>query len=421
MTSDSVRASVLTIGDELLSGEVIDTNFSYIATSLRALGLTVHRSLTVADDIDDIAEALRELCALSDFVAVTGGLGPTSDDLTAEAVAKAAGRELVFHPHLEKNLARVFEAMGRPMAPENLKQAYLPHGSVEIPAAGGTATGFVLEQWGALIAVMPGVPGEMQEMMSAHIVPELKRRFSGREVTVSRSLMTFGAGESDIANRVKDLIGMGAVRYGFIAQGGPIVVKLSATGATEDEVSEVLDREQGEVEERLGSLLYGVDGQFMEDVLGRLLQEAGLTVAVAESLTAGIVCARITEVPGSSRYFRGGVVTYSNQSKVDILGLAPGLLADGAVGTCVAEGMARSVREMFGADIGISTTGIAGPGSGGERKPVGTACVAIDYADGAFSVERRLPGSRKMVRSIAATAALNLVRLYLLDARSKSH
>ncbi len=413
MTAAPLTISVLTVGDELLSGEVVDTNLPSIARALSELGLAVARHVTAADDIEDIARWVRELCRESDAVIVTGGLGPTNDDLTCEAVARAAGLELVHQPHLERDLRAFFEAMGRPMVEENLKQAFLPAGSMEIPPAGGTAAGFMLELDGALVAVLPGVPREMDEMMASHVVPELSKRHGGGEVTVTRRLMTFGAGESDVANLLSDLIGKGPVRYGFLAQSGPIVVKLTACAASQREALEIIGREQALATERLGALLYATDEETMEEVVGRLLRESGKTLAVAESLTAGMVCARIANVPGSSDYFLGGVVAYSSDSKREILDIPDELLADGAVNTAVAEAMAQSVRRLFGSDIAVSTTGVAGPGQGGESKPPGTACVALAHPGGVVSLERRLPGYRQMVRNIATMAALNAVRLYL--------
>lgn len=409
------RISVLTIGDELLSGEVTDTNLPAIAGELGKLGLTVWRHLTVGDEVHEIVRAVRELAAQSVLVVVTGGLGPTSDDLTCESVAVASGREMVFQPHLEENLRTFFESMGRPMPHENLKQAYLPRGATEIPAAGGTAPGFMLEHDGALVAVLPGVPREMEDMLASHVIPEVKKRFSGAEVSVTRRIMTFGAGESDVASLVGDLIGRGPIQYGFLVMGGLVVVKLTAKGDTREEALAVIEPEQQKVAERLGPLMYGIDDEPMEEIVGRLLRESGQTVALAESITAGMVCSRIANIPGSSDYLRGGVVSYTLDVKRDVLGLSPELLRDGAVYTEVAEAMARSVRDMFSADIGVATSGIAGPGTGGEKKPPGTACVALAHEGGVYSLERRLPGYRQMVRNITTMAALNMVRLHLLN------
>lgn len=405
--------AVMTIGDELLAGEIVDTNLGFIGRRLALLGIPVRTHLTVPDDIEEIVRGLEDLCRGSEAVIVTGGLGPTNDDLTTEAVAKAAGRKLELRQHLKESLEEFFESMGRDMVEENLKQAYLPEGAAEIPPAGGTAAGFMLEHGGSLLAVLPGVPREMEEMFEGHVVPELERRLQGRSATVTRSLMTFGAGESDVAGMVRDRIGAGPVGYGFLVQYGRIAVKLTATADTLEEAEAMALAEMALVEERLGDLVYSTRDELMEEVVGKLLRRAGLTIAVAESVTAGMVCSRITDVPGSSDYFLGGAVTYSIDSKRRVLGIPGELLAEGAVNREVAEAMASSAREMFQADIGISTTGVAGPGTGGEMKPTGTACVALAHRGGVFSIERRLPGHRRMVRNIATMAALNLVRLHL--------
>lgn len=300
------------------------------------------------------------------------------------------------------------------MVEENLKQAYLPEGAAEIPPAGGTAAGFMLEHGGALVAVLPGVPREMEQMLDLYVLPELERRSKGRGATITRRLNTFGAGESDVANMVSDRIRAGGpVSYGFLAQAGIIVVKLSATAAAVEEAEAMVLAEQALVAERLGELVYSTEDEQMEEVVGGLLRRSGLTIAAAESVTAGMVCSRLTNVPGSSEYFLGGAITYSIDSKRRVLGIPGELLAEGAVNREVAEAMAASVRAMYGADIGVSTTGVAGPGTGGELKPTGTACVALAHQGGVFSLERRLPGHRGMVRTITTLAALNLSRLHV--------
>lgn len=410
--------AVLTIGDELLSGEIADRNLQVIARSLAGMGLSVRRHVTVPDDVRAIADETRALAAGHHAVVITGGLGPTSDDLTTEAVAKAAGVELVFHPHLEENLKNFFVSMGRVMARENLKQAYLPAGAVEIPTDGGTAPGFMIQIEGAMVAVLPGVPWEMERMLNKYVIEEMRKRFTGERISITRRIMTFGTGESDVAALVGDLIDRGPVKYGFLVMGGPIVVKLTTSGATREEALALLDAEQEKVLDAIGDLFYAIDDKPIEDVMGEMLLEEGMTIAAAESLTAGMVSSRIANTPGSSSYFLGGVVAYSNLQKQRILRVDSSLLQGGAVSVRVAEAMAAGARELFGSDIGISTTGVAGPGAGGERKPVGTVAIGLSYPDGATSFERRLPGGRAMVRNIATMAALNTVRLHLLERRS---
>jgi nicotinamide-nucleotide amidase len=418
MKPESPAIAVLTVGDELLSGEVLDTNLQSISAFLRELGMVVHRHVTVRDVTDEIAGEVRELALGHDAVIVTGGLGPTSDDLTGGAVGLAAGKPLIFQPHLEANLRRFFDAMGRPMAEENLKQAYLPEGAVEVPAAGGTAPGFMIEISDALVAVLPGVPREMESMLASHVIPELKKRFTNSEVNVTRRIMTFGMGESDVARLVSDLIDKGPVKYGFLVMRGPIVVKLTASGATREETLALLDAEQELVSARLGDLMYSVDDVPMEEVVGGMLRARGLSIATAESITAGMVSAALANIPGSSDYLRGGVVAYSLIEKEKLLKVPAALLADGAVNRPVAEAMASGARDLFETDLAVSTTGVSGPGTGGETKPVGTVAIALACGESVISLERRLPGPRAMVRNIATMAALNLVRLHLSGARS---
>lgn len=407
--------SILTIGDELLSGEIADTNFPFIASELSAVGLRVSMHLTVGDDEESIAEAVRGLVRDSGAVILTGGLGPTADDLTREGVAAATSTDLVFHEHLAVMIRGFFERLGRSMPEENLCQAHLPYGAMEIPPAGGTAPGFILESDGALIFALPGVPMEMRDMLRSHVLPELDKRFAGSRVTVSRSIMTFGAGESSVAEKVSDIAGKGPIRYGFLVSGGPVTVKLQAVAASTEDASAILDEEQRKVLERLGLLVFSVNGESMEEVVGRLLVEKGMTVSTAESLTAGMVASMIANVPGSSRYLLGGVVAYGMEEKRKVLCIPGEALAEGAVNRRVAELMAESARSMFSSDIGISTTGVAGPDTGPESKPVGTVCAALAHEGGTDSLEVRLPGGRALVRRIASLGVLNALRLHLIS------
>ena len=408
------KIAVLTVGDELLSGETADTNFPYMARAFAAMGLQVGRHATVADEVDEIVREVRELARSAAAVIITGGLGPTSDDLTTEAVAGAAGRELEFHQHIADGLKAFFELLGRPMSDENLKQAYLPEGAVEIPPGGGTAPGFMLEHEGALVVALPGVPREMVEMLESHVLPELERRFQTGGVSITRRVMTFGTGEADVAGMVADLIGQSGIRYGFLALGGPVAIKITANAQNREDALAMLDDEEARIRARLGPLVYGTDDNTLEQVLGALLRERSLTLSSAESATGGLVCGRITNVPGSSDYFLGGVVSYSIGAKERVLEIPEAVLEDGAVSKAVAAAMAESVRRLFGADLGVSVTGVAGPGGGGEKKPVGTVCLGLAHGGGTASWEVRLPGDRAMVRGIGAMAAMQVVRLHVL-------
>jgi nicotinamide-nucleotide amidase len=410
--STAARIAVLTVGDELLSGEITDTNFPAIATAVTGLGLVVSNHVTVGDDTERIAGAIRYLSRDADAVIITGGLGPTSDDVTRESVARATGRELVFREDLAEVIRSYFESFDRRMNEENLRQAYIPKGARYIPPAGGTAPGFVIEEE-PMIFALPGVPREMKDMLKSHTLPLLEGTFRGGGVTVTRRMMTFGLGESEVAALVGDLIGKGKVKYAFLALGGPIVVKLTAGADTKELASRLLDEEQEKVEKKLGNLVYSTDDRTMEEVVGELLRERSMTIAVAESITGGLVCGRITNVPGSSDYFLGGVITYGIGSKKGILGIPDEALSDGAVSRSVAEAMAKKVRALFQSDLGIAVTGVAGPGSGGESKKVGTVCLGLVHPGGVESFEVRLPGDRPLIRSIATIGALNAVRLHL--------
>lgn len=412
------KITVLTVGDELLTGETTDTNFPAIATSMLETGFTVIRHVTVADDVGKIAESIDLLSGESDAIIITGGLGPTQDDLTREGISQATGLKLEFREEIADYNRRYFQALDREMPEENLRQAYMPENALEIPPQGGTAPGFVVRSSGALIFALPGVPREMNAMLEKYVVPRLVESFGGGEVTVLRKINTFGAGESDIAKLVSPLVGTGGVRYGFLVSLGMVVIKLVATGKTRDEASAKLDEEQSRVVSSLGALVFGIDDERMEEVTGRLLRERGLTLATAESCTAGMVSSRITGVPGSSDYFLGGIVTYSIEAKKKLLAVSRDTLSHGAVSEEVAAAMAESVKRMFSSDIGLSITGIAGPGSGGGEKPVGTVCLGLAHSSGLKTWQRRLPGDRPMIRNIATLGALNAVRLHLSSADS---
>lgn len=409
-----VKVAVLTVGDELLSAEVIDSNFPTIAESVQRLGLEISEHLSTGDDLPDISASLRYLLERSDVVIVTGGLGPTHDDVTRESVADATGAELQFREDLARDIRLFFEAVGRVMAEENLKQAYLPKGARVIGPAGGTAPGFMLDYLEGLIVALPGVPREMRVMLESSVLPELEKRYAGGRYKMTRRIMTFGTGESDLASLLSGVMSESTLRYGFLAMGGPIAVKVTADSSSRSKSLELLDKEELKIRSLLGPLVYGVDDRLMEEVLGDLMREKSLTIAVAESCTGGMLGERITGVSGSSDYFLGGIVCYDVAAKKKVLGVPEELLSGGAVSKEVAASMAESARRIFGADIGVSITCLAGPGRGREDEQVGTVCLGLATEEGTSSWKTRLPGNRATVRSIAATAAMNAVRLNLL-------
>jgi nicotinamide-nucleotide amidase len=409
---------VISVGTELLLGQITDTNATYICQRLAECGLPVYFRQTVGDNFQRVQEAFRLAWSRAELVVFTGGLGPTEDDLTKEAVAAALGAELVEDPDSLAHLEQFFARRGRTMTPNQRRQALIPKGAVAIPNRWGTAPGVFWEVDGRVVVMVPGVPREMRGMVDEFVVPELRRRgWVGEEVIRSRVLRTVGIGEGQLEEMIRDLIHTTNPTVAPLAHVGEVHLRITARGAPE-EVAHLLDEAEARLRDRLGDAVYGVDNQTLDEVVGTLLRQAGLRVAVAESCTGGLVGERLTAVPGSSAYFLGGVVAYSNEAKVQLLGVARALLEQfGAVSAEVAEAMARGVREAFRADVGVAVTGIAGPGGGTEAKPVGRVFLALADEQGCRSARSDFgeePG-REGIRRLASQAALNLLRRYVLE------
>ncbi len=403
------RCSLLAVGDELLDGRVDDTNSDFISERLRLMGASVVLRLIVGDDREAIAGALSLALELSDAVIVTGGLGPTGDDLTREAVAEAMGLPLRRDETLAMGLREFFAAMGREMSPTNLKQADLVEGAVAITARLGTAPGQWIDTGRGVIVLVPGVPREMRDMMENDVIPMLSRRFALHETAETVVLLVAALPESELAEQVeKALAGMEDVGVSYRAMMGQIEVKLTARG---DEAA--LAEAEKKVREALGPWVVAQGAETMEGNLGKELRSRGLTLAVAESLTGGMLGERLTRVPGSSDYFRGGIVAYDYKAKEGLLGVDPGLLeSKGAVCAEVVEAMAAGVRERFSSELGLALSGVAGPGDGGENEPPGTVFFALADAGGTQSWKYRLPGDREMVRQFATTVMLTIAIFY---------
>lgn len=409
-----MRAELLSVGTELLLGQITDTNAAYLARVLAEAGVDLYFKQTVGDNTARVQEALRLALSRADLVVITGGLGPTEDDLTVAAVAAALDLPLVWDEHVAESIRRFFAARRRP-APESVyKQALIPTGARIIPNRRGTAPGVVVTRGAATVVMMPGVPTEMEGMVESFLLPWLRER-TGETVIGSRVLKVTGLGEAAVEERIKDLLRLGAPTIAPYAKLGEVHLRLTAKGPPV-EVEAHLAAGEAAVRERLGSLVFGADADTLEVVTGRLLLERGLTVAVAESCTGGLVADRLTALPGSSAYFRQGVVAYSNAAKTAALGVAPDLLErHGAVSAPVAEAMARGAREGADSDLALGVTGIAGPGGGSAEKPVGLVFIALADRESVESQEWRFgdrPG-RHGVRFLASQAALDLLRLHL--------
>jgi len=414
-----MRAAVLSVGSELLLGDLTDSNATWVSSRLRERGVEVVHHLAVGDDIGRIVGALGWLAERVDLVIVGGGLGPTSDDLTREAVAAAAGVELELREELEEAIVARFAAMGRTMAPRNRRQALAPVGALTcLPA--GTAPAFAIDLDGARgsvrVIALPGVPWELHELWERFVLPQLIE-LGATGVTLTRIVHVAGRGESDVAAVVEPILERHPhVTLAFLAKQYGIQVRLTTDGTDEDDARARSASALDEVVAALGPSVSGLDRDDLEVTLVRLLVAGGMTVATAESATAGSIAARIARVPGASAVLRGGLVVYSDAAKAELAGLDPELVArEGSVSVATTEALARAVRERTGADWGIATTGVAGPATVGDL-PVGTSVWALAHPDGTCEVhERVLPGDRAAIVMRLGSAALDLLRLRLLE------
>jgi nicotinamide-nucleotide amidase len=410
-----LSAEVLTIGDELLRGEIVDSNKSFLSDRLLSLDIETRFHASVRDDPEDMAEAFRRARERSEIVLVSGGLGPTRDDLTVEVLARTFGRELVLHEPSLAALRAFFERFGRGMAKINEKQAWFPEGAEVLPNPIGTAPGTMLREGSALFFCMPGVPRELYRMMDEQVLPRIAASRRGGPVVRSRLLRTFGMGESNLDELLGDVATDGQVVLGFRTAFPDNYLRPLARGATAEEADARLSRVVEAIRERLGVMVYAEGEQALEDVVGVRLRNAGRTLAVAESCSGGLLAERITSVPGASDYFLGGVVAYANEAKAKLLGVPEALLAEhGAVSEAVARAMATGVRERFGADFGVATTGISGPGGGTPEKPVGTVWIAVDQQGSVRAESFLFPFERERHRQVTSQVALDWIRRALL-------
>jgi nicotinamide-nucleotide amidase len=412
-----LKAEILTIGDELLRGEIVDTNKSFLSERLLRFDVETRFHTSVCDDPDDMADAFRRAAGRADVVLVSGGLGPTRDDITLEVLARTFGRGLFRDEPSLAAIRAFFARLGREMSPSNEKQALLPEGAEVLPNPVGTAPGCMLEAGGAAFFCLPGVPRELVRMMDEEVVPRLAARIlpAARGVMRAALLRTFGMGESTLEDELKDLAHEEGVSLGFRTAFPDNYLRPVVRAATEAEAKAKLVRVCEAIEQRLGPLIYGRDDETMEQVLGGLLVARGLSLAVAESCSGGLLAERISAVPGASRYFRGGVVAYANAAKRELLGVPDALLAShGAVSAPVACAMAEGARARLGADLAVSTTGISGPDGGTAEKPVGLVFVGFADARGSEAYEFLFPFDRTRHRLVTSQVALDWVRRALL-------
>jgi nicotinamide-nucleotide amidase len=412
-----MKAEILTIGDELLRGEIVDTNKSFLSDRLLRFDVETRFHSSVCDDPADMTDAFRRAAGRADVVLVSGGLGPTRDDITLEVLAKSFERGLRLHEPSLAAIRSFFARLGREMSPSNEKQALLPEGAEVLPNPVGTAPGCMLEVERCVFFCLPGVPRELVRMMDEEVLPRLAARLrpAGAGVMRATLLRTFGMGESTLEDELKELAREEGVSLGFRTAFPDNYLRPVARAATEAEAEDRLARVCEAIRARLGPLVYGQGDETMELALGRLLVERKQSLAVAESCTGGLLAQRISSVPGASRYFRGGVVAYANEAKRDLLGVPEALLAaHGAVSATVARAMAEGVRARLGADLAVSTTGISGPDGGTPEKPVGLVFVGFADARGSEAYEFLFPFDRERHRLVTSQVALDWVRRALL-------
>jgi competence/damage-inducible protein CinA-like protein len=412
-----MRCDVLAIGTELLLGQIVDTNSSWIGEQLAAVGIDTGEHRKVGDNLDRMVQCLRELLDRADAVIVCGGLGPTPDDVTREAIARVMGVELERREELIEQIRAIFGGRGRPFPENNLRQADVPVGGEVIPNPIGTAPGLKCEvELGAgvkkVVYAVPGVPYEMTDMITQHVLPDLLERAGERAVIVSRSLKTWGTSESGLAEMIAERVDQQTnPTIAFLARGiEGIYVRMTAKAPTEDDARALLDAEDVELRKVLGDLVFAVDDETMESEVLRLCEERGWSLGVAESLTGGFIGARIANVAGASRTFRGSIASYATEVKRDVLGVT----ADGVVSEDAVKQMAEGAQRVLKADVVISITGVAGPDEM-EGQPVGTVWYGFAIpGHETEAVTARLPFDRERIRQFSTISVLNLLRMRLL-------
>ena len=412
-----MKAELISIGDELLVGQVVNTNASWLAFELNREGIEVTRIMAIADNRDEILKTLDDAASRADVVLITGGLGPTRDDITKHTLCGYFGSKLVFHQPSYDNIERLFSSRGFPIREVNRMQAEIPDNCIPISNPNGTAPGMWFEKNGVIFVSMPGVPFEMQPMVADFVLPALAKRRKGAHI-MHKTVMTQGIGESFLAEIIKDWEDNLPMHFklAYLPQPGMVRLRITGRGPEVKILEEELKQLTSELVALIPEYVFGYDDERPEEVLGKLLKEQNLTMATAESCTGGYIAHLITSIPGSSAYFTGSVVAYSNAIKMKVLGVREEtLIAHGAVSGETVTEMAEGVRQKFGTDYAIAVSGIAGPDGGTETKPVGTTWIAIAGPEGTSANKFIFGKNRERNIRLAALMALGKLRLQILN------
>ncbi len=413
-----MKAEIVSIGTELLFGEIDDTNATYISRLLTSIGIDVHLRHAVDDELARIVQVLGAAMRRSDAVITCGGLGPTPDDLTRQAIAQVTNRALQTVPAAEQQLRDFFAKRHRKVSSNNLRQCQVPRGGQLLGNSAGTAPGLLIEHEGCTLIAVPGPPPEMRPMMTDHVMPYLREKLAQQQQSslFTRMLRTTDIGESDLAQQLEDILAdQSDPALALYASPGEVRIRMHTKAPSQQEANKKLGDLENSIRQRLGEHVYGTDDETMEVAVGRVLVAAGATLAVAESCTGGLIASRITDVSGSSRYFQGAYVTYSNELKQQLLGVPAEVIQQhGAVSEECAQAMAEGARQGSGADYALAVTGVAGPDGGTSQKPVGRVYIAVADEQGTICQQFDWPGTRSQFKQRTSQMALNMLRKRVL-------
>ncbi len=411
-----MNVQIITIGDELLIGQIIDTNSAWMAQQLNLIGALVTRIYSVGDDEAAITKVLTVSLEEADVVLLTGGLGPTKDDITINTLANFFDVDLVFHQPTYDRIVALFRKFGRSTTEAHREQCFLPANAVLLQNRMGTAPGMLFNREGQVIISMPGIPYEMKSLMELEVIPRLKSMFPGRPIA-HRTILTVGEGESSIAEKIKSIESTLApgMKLAYLPNLGQVYLRLTAIGEDQQLIERLLDEKVKEIQSLITDLVFGYEGEKLEVVIGNLLRAKRLTVATAESCTGGLLAHKITAVPGASDYFKGSVIAYSNEVKIKQLQVSPATLQQfGAVSKATVEEMVRGALQLFGTDMAIAISGIAGPGGGTPEKPVGLIWLAIGDSERIVTQRLQLWKDRSKNIEYTAVQGLNMIRKFAL-------